>query len=139
MPTFNFELNTIPLEKFDMGGVLYHANYFHLYEQAREEFLRQAGLPYSTLVKNSEHLAIVESHQKFLAPIYYGDKVELRLSFSELSKTTAKFNYQLFIENTLVHEAWTKNVLVSISSGVFKPSRLPGLLIEAINKFTFDN
>jgi acyl-CoA thioesterase FadM len=37
----------VPLFEVDLGQVVYHWNYFHLFESAREDFLRTIGFPYS--------------------------------------------------------------------------------------------
>ena len=82
--------------EFDLGGVLYHANYFHIYEIIREEFLSQGPQSYSSLVKQSCHLAVVESRQKFIKPIYYGDSFKSELIISELKQASATLEYRFY-------------------------------------------
>ena len=80
----SFSLKLKPrLGEFDLGGVLYHANYFHLYEKAREAYLESLGLPYPSLVEKGFHLAVTNSEQEFSKPIYYGQELELKLEISE--------------------------------------------------------
>lgn len=113
-----------------MGGVLYHAHYFHLYEQARESLLSRGGCPYSALVSSDLHLAVIESSQVFIKPIYYGQVLELYLWVDELRKTTVAFCYELVVVSpegeSSVHQARTKHAcLRRLAQGKFKPSRFP--------------
>ena len=122
MPQSAFSLAVSPsLGEFDLGGVLYHANYFHLYEQGREALLQQIDFSYSLLVKGGFHLAVVESHQNFIAPITYGQSITLNLWVSDLKKASLVFHYQLAIcadhdaQNSavkVIHQAWTRHALV---------------------------
>ena len=45
IPKNAFRLSAIEprLGEFDLGGVLYHARYFHIYEDARERLLKEIG------------------------------------------------------------------------------------------------
>ena len=81
--------------EFDIGRVLYHANYFHLYEAAREAFLISEGYPYSRLMQDHSHFAVVESHQDFLKPIVYGEKLLLELRTADVKRSSFRFEYEL--------------------------------------------
>lgn len=127
---FRLDLPLVRLGEFDMGGVLYHAHYFHLYEQAREALLSHGGCPYSALVSSDLHLAVIESSQIFTKPVYYGQVLYLYLWVDELRKTTVAFCYELAVVSpegeSSVHQAWTKHAcLRRLSHGKFKPSRFP--------------
>ncbi len=118
--TFRFTINNLRLGEFDLGGVLYHANYFHLYEMTREAFLESIKHPYTSLVSEGKHLAVVESHQVFSAPISYGEILELSLSVRELSKAAVTFDYEIAVNDKIQHSAWTKHVHVAKVEGKFK-------------------
>lgn len=125
----------IPLAEFDIGGVLYHANYFHLYERARESLLDSLGTPYHQLVKSGCHLAIVESEQYFHKPISYGTEIEVGLRCLELKSASLTFAYSFYSNEELVHEGITRHAFVKKDdSGAFKMSRLPRELKEAMSK-----
>lgn len=130
---FNFSVSGVRLGEFDIGGVLYHANYFHLYESAREAFLAERGVPYPSLVTQGQHLAVVESQQQFLKPVRYGESLSIELSTSAVSKTSFCFDYRFFNEKgELIHKATTKHVLVSATSGAIRPTRLPKHLLDSL-------
>jgi len=136
---FSHRIPSIRLGEFDLGGVLYHANYYHLYEQAREALLDLEGLPYHALVSDGAHLAIVESGQRFLAPVRYGDALELQLSFRDQAPASVVAEYRLLPvgqnDAAVVHEGWTRLVFVKIQNGSFKASRFPEKLVEILSKY----
>ncbi len=128
MKKFELEIPDLRLGEFDLGGVLYHANYFHLYETAREAFLRQGGYPYSKIIENDSQIAIVESHQKFHRPVYFGRPISVRLSISELSKVSLVFDYEIEerqSEKNPVHEASTKCAHVTRVDDIYRVSPFP--------------
>lgn len=133
----SLELTPPSLEKFDLGGVLYHANYFHLLEQAREKFLSEyTSIPYPQLVKNGHHLAIIETEMKFLSPIFYGDKLKISLTCSNLKKSSLILNYYIYNSETslLLNDSKTKLAFVSQKEGKFRPDRMPDELFKAFDK-----
>ena len=133
MSYFNFSVPGVRLGEFDIGGVLYHANYFHLYESAREAFLAEQGIPYHSLVTQGQHLAIVESQQQFLKPVRYGEGISVQLAASDISKISFCFNYQFLNDKgELIHKAKTKHVLVSAVSGSIRPTRIPDSLLSSL-------
>ena len=120
--------------EFDLGGVLYHSNYFHIYEQIREDFLSKGPYPYPKLVKSNCHLAVVESRQKFIKPIYYGEAFKAELIFSEVKRVSVTAEYRLYNENTL-HLGQTKLVYIDSSAGAFAVNPLPEDLRDYFNRF----
>lgn len=133
---FVFPLQAISLEKFDIGGVLYHANYFHLLEQAREALLAHAGMPYPKLVTKQQHLAIVHSEQEFLLPIHYGEPIDIAVWCTELKNSTARLSYLLIRDKDAqaVHLASTKLVFVEQDQEKgFRPQKMPSILREAFD------
>lgn len=136
---FIHSVDNLRLGEFDLGGVLYHANYYHLYEHAREALLAQGGLPYHQLVADGSHLAIAEAGQKFLAPVRYGDPLKIELAFREPTHVTVTAEYRISIERgnaiSCVHEGWTRLVFVKIQDGRFKASRFPEKLVEIFEKY----
>jgi len=120
--------------EFDLGGVLYHANYFHIYEVIREAFLAEGPVPYPTLVKNNCHLAVVETRQKFIKPIYYGDSFKAELLFSQVKNVSVTAEYRFYNEQT-IHVAQTKLVYINSASDTFSVNPLPVDLKDYFGKY----
>lgn len=135
---FSLSIEDLALAEFDIGGVLYHANYFHLYERARETLLRAHGFPYSELVQASTHLAIVESHQHFAAPISYGQELQTFLWVTQLKRSSIVFHYEIAVKpiiDVVVHTAWTKNVFVGKKEATFAVQKFPARLTAIFEKY----
>ena len=124
---FKYHCCDLALSEFDLGGVLYHANYFRLFERAREALLTQNQLPYHTLANSGSHLAVLESKQNFLQPVTYGVDLIVTLWVTELKAASVRINYELHLEkeNRLAHRAWMRMVYVEKKEGGFKMQRLP--------------
>jgi acyl-CoA thioester hydrolase len=67
----------VPLFEVDLGQAVYHGNYFHLLELAREDFLRKIGFPYREFMKRQLHLTIVESSCVYRKPLHYDEEIEI--------------------------------------------------------------
>lgn len=122
--SYVFHLPSVQLANFDLGGVLHHANYLLLFEQARESFLLENHLPYAGLVKNNLHLVLADAHLKFIKPVIYGDPISIKVNTTKIKETSLLFTYQLFQNETLCNQATTKHALVNIEDG-FQIVRLP--------------
>lgn len=122
--TFKFTAPPLNLGMFDLGGVLYHANYFQVYEQTREACLLSKGIKYSDLANKQTHFALTESSQKFIKPVFYGEEVTVSLTCSKLGKSSFELSYELFTDK-LVNKAVTKHACVSSRGGELKLSKLP--------------
>jgi acyl-CoA thioester hydrolase len=128
---FCFTPDPIRLGEFDLGGVLYHSNYFHIYEQSREALLRSQGLAYSELVTQGQHLAVVESHQRFHRPVEYGMEIQVTLFCDLLKRSSVRINYRWDTTHAeLIHEAWTRHAFVKIQDGKFNISAFPAQLSQ---------
>ncbi|MBL7662194.1 acyl-CoA thioesterase [bacterium] len=134
-------IDNLQLGLFDLGGVLYHANYFVIYERAREDFLRSIALPYSDLVKENYHLAVIDAELQYKKPIRYGNELVVELYFSEIGKASFQANYNIFSSRKsaitdLLHHGRTKHVFVKTSpTHEFEICPLPEQLKKALHNF----
>ena len=134
MATFTLPIPSIRFGEFDLGGVLYHANYFHVYEQVREAFLALGPTSYAQLVSEGCHLAITDSHQKFLKPIRYGHAFSVQLWVENLRRASFDFCYS-FVSDTELHTGRTSMVFVQTKSGQLCVSPLPEQLAAYLKDF----
>lgn len=119
-----------------MGGVLYHANYFTLYEKAREALLKSIDFPYDKLTKENIHLAIFETSQKFHEPIFYGNNITLKLNAKNIRSASFELIYEIFhaTNGKKIHEAATRHVIVHTTKKDLKPIKIPAKLRLALKK-----
>ncbi len=137
---FSSKINPVRLGEFDMGGVLYHARYFHIYEELREVFLKHLGFPYPELVEGGNHLVIQESSQTFHKPIKYGQELFAELKVVDLRKSHFSFEYKIFSNSeseVVVNRASTKHAFVKLNNNFeFKISKIPSDLYECLQNYT---
>lgn len=67
----------VPLFEVDIGQAVYHGNYYHLFELAREDFLRELGYPYRWFMDRQLHLTIVEASCTYRKSLRYDDLIEI--------------------------------------------------------------
>ncbi len=67
----------VPLYEVDLGMAVYHGNYYHLFQVARDEFLRDMGFPYRQIMSLGLHLTIVEAGCEYRKPLHYDDTIHV--------------------------------------------------------------
>lgn len=117
----------------DKMGISYYANYFVWFEAARTEYFRALGLPYTECEKQGFFLPVVETGARYLAPSTYDDLLTVRTSVSEFTKTSMRFEYQVF-------SAAEKLLVTGFSVHVFvdralKPTRIPDEIRSRVTLF----
>lgn len=114
----------IPLFEVDMGQAVYHGNYFHLFELAREALLREIGFGYPELVARQLHLAVVEAHCHYRLPVRYADQICIITRVTHLRTRSIHFTQELYLQpdNRLATTATLKLVCINFSG---KPVALP--------------
>jgi len=90
----------VPLHEIDMGGVVYHGNYLHFYNDARDKFFHDIGYSYMKLIKNGTHLTIAELTCAFKTSVHYDEKISVHTGFSWYSTRSLGISQKIFkIEN----------------------------------------
>lgn len=75
----------VPLYEIDIGGGVYHGNYFHFFEIARDDFFRHIGFPYRRLMDEyNMHLTVAQLTCAYFSPLYYDDVVTIVTGIEEL-------------------------------------------------------
>jgi acyl-CoA thioester hydrolase len=67
----------VPYADVDQMGVVYYGNYYAYFERARNELLREAGMPYSEMEKHGVMLPVVESHCEYGRPVRFDDLITI--------------------------------------------------------------
>jgi acyl-CoA thioester hydrolase len=83
-----------------MGQAVYHGNYFHFFELAREALLQDVGFGYPELVARQIHLAVVEAHCQYRQPVRYDDLIDIYTTITALKSRSIQFRQQLFLSAT---------------------------------------
>lgn len=70
----------VPLYDVDIGQAVYHGNYYHLFEIARDHFFRDMGFPYRRIMDAERHLSVVEATCRYKKSLRYDDEVDIHTS-----------------------------------------------------------
>ncbi len=86
----------VPLFEVDLGQAVYHGNYYHLFELAREEMLRKTGFPYREFMNRQLHLSVVEARCKYRKSLRYDDQIELHTAITSLRRRSLTFSQLIY-------------------------------------------
>lgn len=96
----------------DAQGIVHHSNYFRYFEEARGEFLRSKGFPYSKLRSIGLEVVLLSAECEYKKPLFYDDVFKIELDISELTKFTFSFEYNVFKGSEIVAKAKTRHCVV---------------------------
>lgn len=95
-------------------GVMYYAEYLHLFERSRSEFIRERGVSYAEIEKKGVILPVREAQCRYRSPARYDDLVLVRAGISEMKRASLRFVYEIWNEDKslLLAEGMTQHAVV---------------------------
>jgi acyl-CoA thioester hydrolase len=117
----------------DTMGVLYYAEYLHLFERARNEYTRQYGMSYSVVEQRGIFLPVREAQCRYRAPARYDDLLHVRAGVSEWRRASFRFVYEIRDQDKtqLLAEGMTQHAVVDKEG---KPVAVPPWFREVFLK-----
>lgn len=108
----------------DTMGVLYYAEYLHLFERARSQFIRERGMSYAEVERRGFLLPIREAQCRYRSPARYDDCIALRCVISNWNRASLKFSYEMFDKDrrVLLATGMTEHACVNPQG---RPVRIP--------------
>jgi acyl-CoA thioester hydrolase len=114
----------------DQMGVVYYANYLRYFEAARNEFIRAKGLRYRDFEEQyGLVLPVIEAHASYKVPAKYDDLLTVEISLAEAKRASARFDYRILREGTLLATGHTVHACVDLEG---RPRRFPAELLERL-------
>ncbi len=107
---------TVRYAETDMMGIVHHSRYYPWFEQARTEFIRNAGMSYTDMEQDGILLPLTETHAKYIIPLKYEDEVQIVTHMTRLRAASCEFGYEVYKDGTLcatgrtVHAVTGKNL-----------------------------
>ncbi len=83
----------------DQMGYVYYGRYPEYFEVARVEAIRELGMSYKMLEEQGYMLPVAKLEIKYMKPIVYDEKIELRSSVRLVGKSFIRFETEVFKEN----------------------------------------
>jgi acyl-CoA thioester hydrolase len=111
----------------DAMGVVYYANYLHLFERGRSELIRNLGLSYSVVEERGIFLPVREASCRYLAPARYDDVIHIRTGLTGQSRASLNFVYEITDEKRehVLTRGTTQHAVVNAQG---RPVRVPDWL-----------
>lgn len=106
----------------DAMGIVHHGRYLPYLEEARVEYLRSLGHPYSENRQAGRDFAVLECRLRYRAPLRFDDIVTVHLQPVESSGATFTIDYLLTVDQAVTTVARTMHAYVDAAG---KPYRLP--------------
>lgn len=116
----------------DQMGVVYHANYFPWFEEARTGFFEFIGLNYASMEEQGLLFPLTDCACKYRYPARYPDWVIVRARLAEFRGVQAMLSYQVIRreDGKLLAEGVTKHAFVDKS---FRPVNLRRMRPDVYN------
>lgn len=82
----------------DTMGVLYYAEYLHIFERGRNEYIRSFGVSYLEVEKRGLFLPVREASCRYRSPARYDDLLQVRCGVSQWGRASFTFVYEIYDE-----------------------------------------
>lgn len=107
----------------DKMGIVHHANYIRMFEEARIHFLEGMGLPYEKLEEMGLMMPVLHVECQYKLPLQFGDAFSIAMEISEMTGVRMSITYRLYGGDgkTLHATGLSRHAFVDMS---MKPIRL---------------
>jgi acyl-CoA thioester hydrolase len=115
----------------DAMCVVHHASYLRYLEDARVDFLRQLGRPYSTLrdVDRIE-FAVIGIELSYRAPLQFDELFDVHAGIVSVRRASFTIEYLVERDGIAVLDGHTRHAALEV--GTHRPVRVPGWLADAV-------
>jgi acyl-CoA thioester hydrolase len=114
----------------DAQGIAHNANYLVWFELARVAYLERYAGGYPRLRSAGIEALVLESHVRYLRPARFDDRLTVHARCRDVKG--ARFRYEYVVERAdgTIADGWTAHA--SVDGSTFRPTRVPGWLVDAI-------
>jgi acyl-CoA thioester hydrolase len=119
-------LRRIHFYETDAMGIVHHARYLYLFEEARLNFFREKKILADHTLEQINY-PLLESQVSYKKPLYFDDEVEILLNV-QTDKLRLYFEYEIQTKRYPEIAAFGKTIHVAMDMKTRKPIRLPASL-----------
>ena len=96
-------------------GVLYYAEYLHIFERARSHFIRDRGLSYAEVEARGVFLPVREARCRYRKPCRYDELIWINADITQWGKASLTFSYVLWneVKDSVMAEGMTQHACVN--------------------------
>ncbi len=110
----------------DAIGIVHHSRYLPYLEEARVEYLRHLGHPYTELRAEGVDYAVLEAFVQYRQPLRFDDVVQVHLRLGAATRATFQMGYLLTVDGGVRATAVTVHGCVNAEG---RPVRMPPWLL----------
>lgn len=112
-------------------GVMYYAEYLHLFERARNEFIRRTGMSYAEVEHRGVILPVREATCRYRSPARYDDLLLVHIGLAEIRRASLRFVYEIMPidKSRTLAEGMTQHAIVNRD---LKPMAAPKWFLEVL-------
>jgi len=122
----------------DPAGIAYYPNLVNFLHVAFEDFFAgHVGRPYPEVFREGVGFPTVKVEMEYLAPVHYGDKVEVSVVVEKVGRSSVSFRYEGRVADKPVFRA--RNTAVVVDMRTFKPMPVPEPLRERFLAASVEN
>ena len=108
----------------DPAGIAYYPNLVNFLHESFEDFCAgHVGRPYPELYREGIGFPSVKLEMEFLAPVRYGDHVDVEVTVEHLGRSSVRIRYEASVSGRAVFRA--RNTSVAVDMSTFRPMDLP--------------
>lgn len=111
----------------DAMGIVHHSRYLPYLEEARVEYLRHLGHPYTELRAEGVDYAVLEAFVQYRRPLRFDDEVTVHLRLGAATRATFQMAYLLTVADEVRATAVTVHGCVTPDG---RPTRMPAWLTD---------
>ncbi|MDR2123753.1 MAG: acyl-CoA thioesterase [Desulfovibrio sp.] len=104
-------LHRVSYGETDCMGILYYAEYLHIFERARTSFTHARGLSYKEVETRGIYLPVREALCRYRSPARYDDLLTVACRVVKPRRASFTFAYRILDESgaALLAEGWTEH------------------------------
>jgi acyl-CoA thioester hydrolase len=110
----------------DAMGIVHHSRYLPYLEEARVEYLRHLGHPYTEMRAEGVDYAVLEAFVQYRRPLQFDDMVDVHLRLGAATRATFQMAYLLTVSGDVRATAVTVHGCVNAAG---RPVRMPSWLL----------
>jgi len=120
----------------DAMGIVHHSRYLPYLEEARVEYLRHLGHPYSTMRAAGLDYAVLECFVQYRRPLRFDEQVDVHLDLASATRASFQMAYLLTVSDPDVTATDVRATAVTVHGCVNadgRPERLPTWLVDLVS------
>lgn len=95
-PALHSQTRAVKFQDVDAAGTIYFARTFEYFSDAYLALLMKAGLDVPGMLARREQAApLVHAEADYLAPLFFGDQVEVEVVLAQLGTSSTRFAYRV--------------------------------------------